>query len=64
MHHAIAKMLCLHIPALHPTSFTELELEVPALVQIAALLGVGLLYQETCQACHARHYAHDDYSRT
>ena len=45
MHHAIAKMLCLHIPALHPPSFTELELEVPALVQIAALLGIGLLYQ-------------------
>jgi hypothetical protein len=63
MHHAIAKMLCLHIPALHPASFTELELEVPALVQIAALLGVGLLYQETCQTCHARHYAHDNYSR-
>ena len=45
MHHAIAKMLCLHVPALHPPSFTELELEVPALVQIAALLGIGLLYQ-------------------
>jgi len=45
MHPAIAKMLCLHIPALHPPSFTELELEVPALVQIAALLGIGLLYQ-------------------
>lgn len=49
MHSAIAKMLCLHIPALHPPSFTELELEVPALVQIAALLGVGLLYQASGQ---------------
>ena len=45
MHNAIAKMLCLHIPSLHPPTFTELELEVPAVVQIAALLGVGLLYQ-------------------
>ena len=45
MHAAIAKMLCLHIPALHPPTFTELELEVPAVVQTAALLGVGLLYQ-------------------
>jgi anaphase-promoting complex subunit 1 len=45
MHPAIAKMLCLHIPALHPPSFTELELEVQAIVQIAALLGIGLLYQ-------------------
>lgn len=34
-----------HIPALHPPTFTELELEVPAVVQTAALLGVGLLYQ-------------------
>ena len=45
MHNAIAKMLCLHIPSLHPPTFTELELEVPAVVQIAALMGVGLLYQ-------------------
>ena len=28
MHNAIAKMLCLHIPSLHPPTFTELELEV------------------------------------
>merc|ERR1719424_355042 len=42
---AIAKMLCLHIPALHPPTFTELELEVPAVVQTAALLGIGMLYQ-------------------
>ena len=45
MHNAIAKMLCLHIPSLHPPTFTELELEVPAVVQIAALMGIGLLYQ-------------------
>ena len=38
-------MLCLHIPSLHPATFMELELEVPAVVQIAALMGVGLLYQ-------------------
>ena len=45
MHAPIAKMLCLHIPALHPPTFTELELEVPAVVQTAALLGIGMLYQ-------------------
>ncbi|KAL1503732.1 hypothetical protein AB1Y20_012203 [Prymnesium parvum] len=45
MHNAVAKMLCLHIPSLHPATFMELELEVPAVVQIAALMGIGLLYQ-------------------
>mmetsp|Transcript_19961 Transcript_19961/g.60589 ORF Transcript_19961/g.60589 Transcript_19961/m.60589 type:complete len:308 (-) Transcript_19961:228-1151(-) len=52
-HPALAQMLCLHIPALHPPSFTELELEVPALVQISALLSVGLLYQASRLATHA-----------
>ena len=45
MDSAVAKMLCLHIPSLHPPSFTELELEVPSIVQASALLGVGMLYQ-------------------
>lgn len=39
----ISKMLYLHIPARHPPSYPELEL--PSLVQSAALLAVGLLYQ-------------------
>ncbi|KAK3244197.1 hypothetical protein CYMTET_46182, partial [Cymbomonas tetramitiformis] len=39
----VSKMLFLHIPTRHPPSFPELEL--PAAVQTAALLGVGLLYQ-------------------
>jgi anaphase-promoting complex subunit 1 len=39
----ISKMLYLHIPARHPPSYPELEL--PTLVQSAALLAVGLLYQ-------------------
>lgn len=39
----ISKMLYLHIPARHPPSFPELEL--PPLVQSAALMAVGLLYQ-------------------
>ena len=43
MHAPIAKMLCLHIPALHPPTFTELELEVPWLGQGLGLgLGLGL----------------------
>jgi len=45
MHAPTAKVLALHIPALHPPSFTELELEVPPIVQVAALVGVGLLYE-------------------
>ena len=53
MHNAIAKMLCLHIPSLHPPTFTELELEVPAVVQIAALMGVGLLYQDSAHRSRA-----------
>ena len=39
----ISKMLYLHIPTRHPPTFPELEL--PTLVQSAALLAVGLLYQ-------------------
>ena len=37
-----SKMLFLHIPARHPTSYPELELSTS--VQAAALMGVGLLY--------------------
>ncbi|KAL3687507.1 hypothetical protein R1sor_013816 [Riccia sorocarpa] len=40
---ATSKMLYLHIPARHPPSFPELEL--PTLMQSAALMAVGLLYQ-------------------
>jgi anaphase-promoting complex subunit 1 len=39
----IAKLLSVHIPSLHPPSSTDLE--VPANVQTAALLGIGLLYE-------------------
>jgi anaphase-promoting complex subunit 1 len=37
------RMLFLHLPSRHPSTFPELELS--PLVQAAALLGVGLLYQ-------------------
>ncbi|EFJ11009.1 hypothetical protein SELMODRAFT_126964 [Selaginella moellendorffii] len=40
---AMSKMLYLHIPARHPPSFPELELS--SLLQSAALMAVGLLYQ-------------------
>ncbi|KAH7290973.1 hypothetical protein KP509_30G071400 [Ceratopteris richardii] len=43
MDSAISKILYLHIPARHPPSFPELEL--PTLMQSAALMAVGLLYQ-------------------
>eukprot|EP00198_Chlamydomonas_reinhardtii_P004462 XP_001693798.1 anaphase promoting complex subunit 1 [Chlamydomonas reinhardtii] len=39
----VTRMLFLHLPARHPTSFPELELS--PLVQAAALMGVGLLYE-------------------
>jgi len=41
----VSKMLCLHIPSLLPAAFSDME--VPATVQTAALMGVGLLYQGT-----------------
>ncbi|EXB88404.1 Anaphase-promoting complex subunit 1 [Morus notabilis] len=40
---AISKSLFVHIPARHPSSFPELEL--PTLLQSAALMSVGLLYE-------------------
>ena len=40
-----SKMLCLHIPSLLPVAFAEMD--VPAEVQAAAIVGVGLLYQGT-----------------
>ncbi|KAL1825219.1 hypothetical protein ACET3Z_011997 [Daucus carota] len=43
MHPAISKSFYVHIPARHPSSFPELEL--PTLLQSAALLSVGLLYE-------------------
>jgi hypothetical protein len=41
----VSKMLCLHVPALLPPGFGDLE--IPSLVQTAALVGIGLLYQGT-----------------
>jgi anaphase-promoting complex subunit 1 len=46
MHVDIAKLLTIHLPSLHASSSTDLE--VPASLQTAALLGVGLLYESTC----------------
>ncbi|XP_059654080.1 anaphase-promoting complex subunit 1 isoform X2 [Cornus florida] len=43
MQPAISKALYVHIPARHPSSFPELEL--PTLLQTAALMSVGLLYE-------------------
>lgn len=39
-------MLFLHLPTRHPSSYPELE--ISSLVQAAALLGVGLLFQGSC----------------
>ncbi len=47
-----SKMLFLHVPARHPATYPELELS--PLVQAAALLGVGLLYQGSCHRRAAR----------
>jgi len=41
------KMLSIHIDALLPP--TSAELDVPHSAQVAAILGVGLLYQGTAQ---------------
>ncbi|XP_073016150.1 anaphase-promoting complex subunit 1 isoform X1 [Primulina eburnea] len=43
MQPSISKSLYVHLPARHPSSFPELEL--PTLIQSAALVSVGLLYE-------------------
>lgn len=40
---AISKILLVHIPSRHPSNFPELEL--PTVLQSAALMGIGLLYE-------------------
>lgn len=42
---AVSKMLCLHIPALLPQPFAEMEVSPAA--QTAAMTGIGLLYSST-----------------
>lgn len=42
---AVYKMLFLHVPNRHPSSFPDIE--ISPLVQSAAILGAGLLYQGT-----------------
>jgi len=39
------KLLSIHIPALLPPTSTELD--VPHIVKVAAILGIGLVYQGT-----------------
>lgn len=43
---ATSRMLFLHLPTRHPSTYPELE--ISPLVQAAALLGVGLLFQGSC----------------
>lgn len=43
MHTATTKMLSIHVEALLPP--TSMELDVPQNIQIAALLGIGLVYE-------------------
>ncbi|TKY56880.1 Anaphase-promoting complex subunit 1 [Spatholobus suberectus] len=45
MHPAISKTLYVHIPVRHPSSYPELE--VPTLLQSAALMSVGILYESS-----------------
>eukprot|EP01133_Synstelium_polycarpum_P002635 gene2635-3039_t len=45
MEMSVAKILSVHIPSLHPPA--SIDLEVPSHVQIAAVLGMGLLYEGT-----------------
>jgi hypothetical protein len=40
---AVSKMLFLHVPTRHPAGYPELE--IAPLVQTAALVGLGFLYQ-------------------
>lgn len=45
----LTKMLSVHVEALLPP--TSMELDVPQNLQVAALFGIGLLYQRTAH-CH------------
>ena len=45
MDHATMKVLSIHLPAMLPPTSTELN--VPHNVQVAAILGVGLMFQGT-----------------
>lgn len=47
MDSSISKMLFLHLPTRHPAGYPEIE--IAPLVQTAALIGLGLLYQGSCQ---------------
>jgi anaphase-promoting complex subunit 1 len=42
----VSKMLYLHVPARHPNIYPELDMS--AIVQSAALMGIGLIYEGTC----------------
>ncbi|XP_047093985.1 anaphase-promoting complex subunit 1 isoform X1 [Lolium rigidum] len=48
LHPAISKMLYFHVPSRHPSSTPELEL--PTLLQSAAVMGIGLLYEGSAHA--------------
>ena len=50
MDQSVSKLLGLHLPNSHAVS--QLELEISPLVQTAALMGLGLVYQGSCQRCH------------
>ncbi|XP_062231175.1 anaphase-promoting complex subunit 1 isoform X2 [Phragmites australis] len=45
---SISKMLYFHVPSRHPSSTPELEL--PTLLQSAAVMGIGLLYEGSAHA--------------
>ena len=45
---ATTKILSVHVPALLPPTSTELN--IPHNVQVAAILGVGLVYQGTAHS--------------
>lgn len=46
------KMMSIHLePLLPPTS---IELDIQQSILVAALLGVGLIYQDTCHAHYAQ----------
>lgn len=43
---AITKLLSVHLPMLHPP--TSADLEVPPALEVVSMIGLGLLYKETC----------------
>mmetsp|Transcript_17300 Transcript_17300/g.52626 ORF Transcript_17300/g.52626 Transcript_17300/m.52626 type:complete len:1817 (+) Transcript_17300:122-5572(+) len=54
---SVSKMLCLHVPSLLPRPFADMD--VSSTVQVAAIAGVGLLFQATAHRLMTEFLLHE-----